>query len=80
MSNEHRWDELADLVGTAYHELELYIATRDLRLAVAKPFEREAIFEEGTLRVRAVADAMETLKQYDLKNLTASQGAAPNED
>ena len=69
MRNEQRWDELADLVGTAYHELELYIATRDLRLAEAKPFEREAIFEEGTLRVLAMADAMEALKQYDLANL-----------
>lgn len=69
MRNEQRWDELADLVGRAYHELELYIATRDLRLAEAKPFEREAIFEEGTLRVRAMADAMEALKQYDLAHL-----------
>jgi hypothetical protein len=69
MRNERGWDELADKIGTAYHALELYIATRDLRLAEAKPMEREAIFEEGTLRVRAVADAVEALVQFDMKNL-----------
>jgi hypothetical protein len=69
MKNENRWDELAALVGTAVHDLELYLATRDLRLAGVEPFQREAIFEEGTLRVQAIADAMEALKRYDRENL-----------
>ncbi|MES2660461.1 MAG: hypothetical protein V4689_17685 [Verrucomicrobiota bacterium] len=69
MKNETQWDELAARVATAMQELELYFATRDLRLAEVKPFEREAIFEEGTLRVRAIAEAMEELKRFDLENL-----------
>ncbi len=69
MRHEIRWDALAEQVGTAVHELELYLATRDLRLAEVRPSEREAIFEEGTLRVRAIAEAMEALKQFDVANL-----------
>jgi hypothetical protein len=69
MKDEKRWDELAELVGTAVHDLELYLATRDLRLSEVEPFQREAIFEEGTLRGQAIADAMEALKRYDRENL-----------
>lgn len=69
MRNEIRWDELAELIGEAYQELELYIATRDLRLAEAKPAERQAIFDEGSLRIRALAEAVEALTQFDRKNL-----------
>ena len=69
MKNETRWNELAARVAAAMQELELYLATRDLRLAGVKPSERDAIFKEGTLRVEAIADAMEALKQFDLENL-----------
>jgi hypothetical protein len=69
MRNDKRWDELADKIGSAYQELELYIATRDLRLANAKPMQRAAIFEEGTLRIRAISEAVEELVQFDMKNL-----------
>lgn len=69
MNHDKRWDQLADLIGTAYQELELYIATRDLRLAEAKPLEREAIFDEGTLRVKAIADAVHELALFDRTKL-----------
>jgi hypothetical protein len=61
MRSEIRWDELTDRIGTAYQDLELFIATRDLRLAEAIPAERKTIFEEGTRMVRAMGEAADAL-------------------
>lgn len=68
MRNEIQWDELVGRIGTAYQDLELFIATRDLRLAETTPLGRQEIFEEGTLRIKAMADAADALLQFDKKN------------